>query len=109
MDEGENQINNLEYKETKNTQSGLQEEKGIQKCEDSVRSLWDNFKCTNIGITAVLEEERTRNWKPIWKNNERNLPWLGEGTRYTSPGSTESPKQDEPKEAHNQDTSSLKC
>ena len=61
VDEAENQINDLEHKEAKNNQSEQQEEKRIQNYEDSVRSLWDNFKCTNIGITAVLEEERTRN------------------------------------------------
>ena len=37
---------NLEYKE---------EEKRIQKNGDSVRSLWDNFKCTNTHIIGVLE------------------------------------------------------
>ena len=43
MDEAENQINDLEHTEErrKKNQSEQQEEKGIQKNEDRVRSLWD--------------------------------------------------------------------
>ena len=41
----------------KNIQSEQQEEKRIQKHEDRLRSLWDNFKCTNILIIRVLEGE----------------------------------------------------
>ena len=75
MDEAENQINDLEHKEAKNNQSEQQEEKRIQNYEDSVRSLWDNYKHSNIHIMGVLEgEERARNWKLIGKNNERKLP-----------------------------------
>ena len=44
VDKAENQINDLEHKEAKNNQSEQQEEKRIQKNEDSVSSLWDNFK-----------------------------------------------------------------
>ena len=55
MDEAENQIHDLEHKEAKTNQSEQQEEKGIQKIEDSVRSLWDNFKCSNICIIEVPE------------------------------------------------------
>ena len=58
MDEVENQINDLDHKEAKNNQSKQQEEKRIQKIEDSVRSLWDNFKCSNIHIIGVSEEKR---------------------------------------------------
>ena len=71
VDETENWINDLEQ----NNQSE-REEKRIQKNDDSVRSLWGNFKHTNICIKGVLERgrERARNWKPIWKNNYRKLP-----------------------------------
>ena len=55
VDEAENQINDLEHKEAKNNQSAQQEEKRIQKNEDSVSSLWDNFKSSNIGIIGVPE------------------------------------------------------
>ena len=59
MDEDENQISDLEYKEAKTNQWEQQEEKRIQKNEDSVRSLWDNFKSTNIYIMGVSEGEET--------------------------------------------------
>ena len=55
-DETENQINDLENKEAKNNQSA-QEEKRIHKNEDSINSLWDNFKRSNIHITGVPEWE----------------------------------------------------
>ena len=55
-DETENQINDLENKEAKNNQSA-QEEKRIHKNEDSINSLWDNFKRSNICITGVPERE----------------------------------------------------
>ena len=39
VDEAKNQINDVEHQEAKNNQSEQQEEKGVQKNEDSVRSL----------------------------------------------------------------------
>ena len=57
MDEAENQINDLEHKEALNNQSEQQEEKRIQRNEDSISSLWDNFKCSNIRIIWVPEVE----------------------------------------------------
>ena len=54
VNEAKNQINDLEYKETKNNQSE-QEEERIQKYEDSINSLWDNFKRSNICLIGVLE------------------------------------------------------
>ena len=44
----------------KNIQSEQQEEKKIQTNEDSVRSLWDNFKCANTQIIGVPEEKMKR-------------------------------------------------
>ena len=59
MGEAENQINDLEHKEPKNNQSE-QEEKRIQKNEDSINSLWDNFKNYNIHIIGVQEGEEKK-------------------------------------------------
>ena len=65
-DKTKNQISYLEYKEVKNNQSEQQEEKRIQKSGDSVRSLWDNFKHTNIQITGVPEgEEKSKKLRII--------------------------------------------
>ena len=57
VDEAENQINDLKHKEPKNNQSEQQEEKRIQKNEDSINSLWDNVKRPNIHIIKVPEGE----------------------------------------------------
>ena len=59
MDEAENQINDLEHKEAKNNQPEQQKEKRIWKTEDSVSSLWDNSKRSNICIIGVPEGENT--------------------------------------------------
>ena len=56
MDEAGNEINDLEHKKAKSNTSE-QEEKGIHKNDDSVSSLWDNFKCSNIHTTEVPEGE----------------------------------------------------
>ena len=47
----------MEHKEEKNNQSDQQEEKRIQKNEDSINSLWDNFKRSNIHLIGVPERE----------------------------------------------------
>ena len=47
VNEAEKQINVLEHKKAKNNQSEQQEEKRIQRNEDRVNSLWDNFKHSN--------------------------------------------------------------
>ena len=57
VDEAKNQINNLKHKEAKNNHTERQEEKRIQKKVDSISSLWDNFKQSNIHIIVVPEGE----------------------------------------------------
>ena len=100
VDEAENQINDLECKEAKNHQSEEQEEKRIQKIEDSVSSLWDNFKHSNIRIIGVPKveekEKKTGNLKKIMKENFPN--WVKEiDIQVEEP---KNPKQDGCKEAH---------
>ena len=57
MNEAENQINDLEHKEEKFNQSE-QEEKRIQKNEDTISSLWDNLKRPHICLIGVPEEDK---------------------------------------------------
>ena len=57
VDEAENQITDLEHKKAKNNQLKQQEEKRIPKNDDSVSSLWGNFKCSNILIIGLPEGE----------------------------------------------------
>ena len=79
MDETENQVSDMELKEMKNNQSEQQEEKRIQKNEDSISSPWDNFKHSNIHIIGVPEgEEKDQeignlSEKKIVKENFPNL------------------------------------
>ena len=44
----------------KQKQSKQQEEKRDQEKEGSVKSLWDNFKCTNICIMGMSEGEENK-------------------------------------------------
>ena len=57
MDEAENQIDDLQHKEAKNSQSEQREEKRTYKTEDRVSSLWDNFNHFIICIMGVPEGE----------------------------------------------------
>ena len=56
MGEDKNQINDLEHKKAKNNQS-KQEERESKKNEDSINSLWENFKRSNIRLIEVPEGE----------------------------------------------------
>ena len=79
VSEAENQIfSDLEYKEAKNTQSEQQKEKRIPKYKNSVRSLWNNFKCTKICIMGVPEgEEREQEIENLFeKIITENFPYL---------------------------------
>ena len=51
-------INDLEDRIMEITQSQHQKEKQVLKNENSLRSLWDNIKHTNIHIIRVPEEEK---------------------------------------------------
>ena len=51
------QINDLEQKEEINIQPEQNEETRIQKNEERLRNLWDNFKHSNIQIIGVLQGE----------------------------------------------------
>ena len=78
MDEAENQINDLEHKEPKNNQWEQQEEKRLQKSEDSISSFWDDFKRPSIHIILVPEgEEKGQEiwnlFEKIMKENFSNL------------------------------------
>ena len=55
--EAEDQGNDLDDKKAENTQWEQEKYKKNPKFEDNIRSLWENFKCTNIHIIGVLEEE----------------------------------------------------
>ena len=53
----ETQINGLEQKKEINIQPEQNEETRMQKNEERLRNLWDNFKHSNIQIIGVPEGE----------------------------------------------------
>ena len=109
VDKAKNQINNLEHKEAKKkqkkqkkpNQSEQQEIKRIQKNKDSISSLWDNFKHSNICIRGVPEGEKSEQeignlFEKIMKENFPDLE--KEIDMYIQ--EAQSPKQDGCKETH---------
>ena len=70
------QINDLELKEEINIQSEWNEEIRIQKNEERLRNLWDNFKLSNIQIIGVPEgeEEEQEIENLLEKKDEGELP-----------------------------------
>ena len=65
-------------KEEINIQSEQNEETRIQKNEERLRNLWDNFKCSNVQIIGVPEgkeeEQEIENlFEQIMKDNFSNL------------------------------------
>ena len=71
------QINDLEQKEEINIQLEQNEETRIQKNEERLRKLWDNFKHSNIRIVGVPEGEQEQEvenlFEQIMKENFPNL------------------------------------
>ena len=72
------QINYLEQKKEINIQLGQNKETRIQKNEERLRKLWDNFKHSNIRIIGVPEgeeqEQEVENlFEQIMKENFPNL------------------------------------
>ena len=88
-------INNLEQKEKTFTWNRKKKQE-FEENEERRRNLWDNFKHTNVWIWK--EKRKSKTLKIYLKNNERKIPWFGEGKRHAHPGSTENPKQGGPKE-----------
>nr|KAF6269421.1 hypothetical protein mMyoMyo1_011246 [Myotis myotis] len=77
LEDHKNQVKDLKYEKAKNTQPEKQNEKRIQKYEDSLRSLWDSFKCTNIRIIGVPEEEREQDIENLFEEiMTENFPYL---------------------------------
>ena len=70
-------IKSMIWKIRKQNNTEQQEEKRIQKNEDSINSLWDNFKRSNICIIGVSEEEKEQEirnlFEKIMKENVPNL------------------------------------
>ena len=70
-------MNGVDQKEEINIQPELNEETRIQKNEERLRKLWDNFKHSNIRIIEVPEgEEEEQEIETLCKNIMENFPNL---------------------------------
>ena len=69
------QINDLEQKEEINIQPE-QTEETIQKYEESLRNLWDNFNVPTSKSQGCLKEERESKKLNIYLKNNGELPNL---------------------------------
>ena len=58
--EAQNHINDLEHKEAKTTMQNNKKNKEYKKSKDSISSLWDNCKHSNIHIIEVPEGEQKK-------------------------------------------------
>ena len=71
------QINDLEQKEEINIQLEQTEETRIQKNEERLKNLQDNFKCPNIQMVGVPEgEEEEQEIENLFEKIMKNFPNL---------------------------------
>ena len=107
LDEAEDQISELEDKVEKNTQNEQEKEKRLRKNKKGLREMQDNMKRNNIRVIGIPEgEEEEQEIENLFeKVMMENFPNLMREKNHTSPGSTENPRQEEPKRDPLQDTS----
>ena len=63
VDEAKNPITDLEYKKQKTPNQNIKKKKRIQKNENGIKILWDNFKNTHILFLRVLEAKESKKLK----------------------------------------------
>ena len=101
LDEAEDQISELEGKVEKNTQKEQEKEKRLRKNEDWLREIQDNMKHNNTHIIGIPEgEEEEQGIENLFeKVMMENFPNLMR-EKVTQIQESQSPNQEEPKEAH---------
>ena len=70
------QINGVDQKEERNIQPEQNEETRIQKNEERLRNLQDIFRCSNIQIIGVPEEEEEQQVENLFEQIMENFPNL---------------------------------
>ena len=100
QDEADDRISELEEKVEKNTQKEQEKEKRLRKNEEGLREMQDNMKWNNfckLEITEGEEEEQgiENLFEKVMMENFPNLM----REKVTQIQETQSPKQEEPKEA----------
>ena len=101
LNEAEDQFSKLEDKVEKNTQKEQEKEKRLRKNEEALREMQDNMKRNNIRIIGIPEGEEEEQgienlFEKVMMGNFPNLM----REKVTQIQETQSPNQEEPKEAH---------
>ena len=100
MTNAEECISDLEDRRLESTQSGQQTENQMKKHKSSISNpWWINIKQANLHIIGSPEGEEKGGWKYMW----RNYVWTrfkSKENGYQGIGSTEGPKQVQPRQAH---------
>ena len=101
LDEAEDQISELEDKVEKKTKKEKEKEKRLRTNEEAIREMQDNMKCNNIHIIGIPEgEEEQQGIENLFeKVMMKNFTTLMR-KKVTQIQDTQSPNQEEPKEAH---------
>ena len=68
--------------------------------EERHRNLWDNFKCSDIRIIGVSEEEEEEIENLFEQIMKENFPYLAKEIDFQEVQEAQSPKEVGPKEAH---------
>ena len=96
------QINGFKQKEEINIQPEQNEKTRIQKNEERLRTLWDNFNHSNIWITRVPEgEEEEQEIENLFEQvMKEKFPNQAKEIDFQEVQEAQSPKEDGPKEEH---------
>ena len=88
-------------KEEINIQPEQNEETRIQRNEERLRNLWDNFKHSNTYIIGVPEgEEEEQEIENLFESTMENFLNLAKGIDFQEVQEAESTKKVGPKESH---------
>ena len=92
----------MEQKEEINIQPEKNEETRIQKNEERLRNLWDNFKHSSIRLIGVPEgEEQQQKIENLFKQiMKEDFPSLVKEIDFQEVQEAQSPKEAGPKEEH---------
>ena len=63
----------MEQKEEINIQPEQNEETRIKKNEERLRNLWDKFKCSNVRIIGMPEEEEEQEIENLFEEKMENF------------------------------------
>ena len=95
------QINGVDQKEERNIQPEKNEDTRIQKNEERLRNLQDNFKHSNNRIIGVPEgKEEEQQIENLFEQIMENFPNLAKEIDFQEVQEAQSPKEVGPKEEH---------